>query len=211
LRQARYSPSTECHCNFLRNIPQLICARQSSDDQLCAGIVALPVEPWQRLFTYVGGWGMPWLETLGSETTPSADEIIRRLAFHIHHRTLDPITAEVVLRSARITRKTLSRYCAYREPQAKVGADLHANGPRRLDLYCQICVAIGENPGKVLWAATVAGDYTSMLVLLSAELHLQQTLIVTGALGLPNTATTRLVSPGDRRLESDQAPRLASS
>lgn len=137
---------------------------------------------------------MPWPDSIGSDANPSVDQIIRRLAFHIHRRTLDPAVAEQVLQRARITRKTLSRYCAYRPAELSAGSDLHANGPRRLDLYYQICVAIGENPGKVLWAATVAGDYASMLVLLDAEVHLQQTLRVSGGFGGPNTATTRLVS-----------------
>ena len=119
--------------------------------------------------------------------------------------------ADHVLRSARITRKTLTRYGAHRVPDDRVGIDLHANGPRRLDLYYQICVAIGENPGKVLWAATVAGDYPSMLVLLSAELHLQQTLLVSGALGLPNTATTRMVSAAGERQEEPGDLRHAAS
>lgn len=137
---------------------------------------------------------MPWPESVGSDADPPVDQIIRRLAFHIYRRTLDPVVADQVLRLARITRKTLTRYCAYRPTDLSAGSDLHANGPRRLDLYYQICVAIGENPGKVLWAATVAGDYPSMLVLLNAEVHLQQTLVVSSGLGGPNTATTRLVS-----------------
>lgn len=137
---------------------------------------------------------MPWPEGVGSNGNPTADQIIRRLAFHIHQRTLDPLVAERVLRMARITRKTLTRYSAHRQTELSETSDMHANGPRRLDLYYQICVAIGENPGKVLWAATVAGDYPSMLVLLEAEVHLQQTLRVSGGLGGPNTATTRLVS-----------------
>ena len=141
---------------------------------------------------------MPWGDSVGAMGAPSVDQIIRRLAFHIHRRTLDPAVADQVLRSVNITRKTLSRYCSHRAPGEGGGVDLHANGPRRLDLYYQICVAMGENPGKVLWAATVAGDYDSMLAVLRAELHLQQTLIVSGDLGLPNTATTRLVLPHER-------------
>lgn len=147
---------------------------------------------------------MPWPEC-GSNVVPTADQIIRRLAFHIHRRTLDPSVAEQVLRRARITRKTLTRYSAYRAADLSAGSDLHANGPRRLDLYYQICIAIGENPGKVLWAATVAGDYASMLVLLNAEVHVQQTLFVSSVLGGPNTATTRLVS-----MEAGDAPQLAA-
>ena len=137
---------------------------------------------------------MPWPTSIGSNAVPTADQIIRRLAFHIHRRTLDPAVADQVLRLARITRKTLTRYSAYRQADLSVGSDLRSQGPRRLDLYYQICIAIGENPGKVLWAATVAGDYASMLVLLNAEVHLQQNLVVSGGLGGPNTATTRLVS-----------------
>ena len=147
---------------------------------------------------------MPWPEC-GSNAVPTADQIIRRLAFHIHRRTLDPRVAEQVLRLARITRKTLNRYSAYRSADLSTGSDLHANGPRRLDLYYQICIAIGENPGKVLWAATVAGDYASMLVLLNAEVHVQQTLVVSNVLGGPNTATTRLVS-----MEAGDAPQLVA-
>lgn len=155
------------------------------------------------------GVAMGWPDSVRSDATPTVDQIIRRLAFHIYQRTLDPRVADHVLRAARITRKTLSRYCAYREPEARTNVDLHANGPRRLDLYYQICVAIGENPGKVLWAATVAGDYPSMLALLSAELHLQQTLVISGALGLPNTATTRLVSPGSQSRDPDSERHVA--
>lgn len=136
---------------------------------------------------------MPWTVGVGSGVNPSVDQIIRRLAFHIHRRTLDPEVAEAVLAKARITRKTLSRYCAYR-PIGRNVSDLHAYGPRRLDLYAHICMAMGENPGRVLWAATVAGDYASMLALLSAEVHLQHKLVVGGELGMPDTATTRLVS-----------------
>jgi hypothetical protein len=151
---------------------------------------------------------MPWREPAGAFGTPSVDQIIRRLAYHIHRRTLDPAVADQVLRTANITRKTLSRYCSHRAPGDGGGADLHANGPRRLDLYYQICVAMGENPGKVLWAATVAGDYDSMLAVLRAELHLQHTLVVSGELGLPNTATARLVSPSGH---SEQAVAVGAS
>ena len=149
---------------------------------------------------------MPWAKPTGSETNPSVDQIIRRLAYHMHHRTLEPEVAELVLKTARITRKTLNRYCAYRPTDFSATSDLHANGPRRLDIYYQICIAIGENPGKVLWAATVAGDYPSMLALLNAEVHLQQTLLVSGGLGMPNTATTRLVAMA----AGDAGPRHAS-
>jgi hypothetical protein len=137
---------------------------------------------------------MSWPHTLGSNGTPSVDQIIRRLAYHIHRRTLDPDVAEHVLKVVNVTRKTLARYCSHRPPQERGVNDLHAGGPRRLDLYYEICVALGENPGKVLWAATVAGDYDSMLAVLKAELHLKQTLVISGSLGLPNTATTLLVS-----------------
>jgi hypothetical protein len=139
---------------------------------------------------------MAWPHTLGSNETPSVDQIIGRLAYHLHRRILEPEVAEHVLKVVNVTRKTLARYCSHRPPAERTTVDLHANGPRRLDLYYQICVAMGENPGKVLWAATVAGDYPSMLALLSAELHLQQTLVISGGLGLPNTATTRIVSAG---------------
>jgi hypothetical protein len=139
---------------------------------------------------------MSWPHALGSKETPSVDQVIGRLAYHLHRRIREPDVAEHVLRVVHVTRKTLARYCSHRPPAERTTVDLHANGPRRLDLYYQICVAVGENPGKVLWAATVAGDYPSMLALLSAELHLQQTLVISGGLGLPNTATTRLVSAG---------------
>jgi len=149
----------------------------------------------------LGGDDMPWSVGAGSGVNPSVDQIIRRLAFHIHRRTLDPDVAEKVLATARITRKTLSRYSAYR-PIGRNVSDLHAFGPRRLDLYAQICMAMDENPGRVLWAATVAGDYASMLALLSAEVHLQHKLMVGGVLGSPDTATTRVVAQGGQPLET---------
>lgn len=147
---------------------------------------------------------MSWPHTLGSNGTPSVDQIIRRLAYHIHRRTLDPEVAEHVLRTVNVTRKTLARYCSHRPPDERNGNDLHASGPRRLDLYYEICIALGENPGKVLWAASVAGNYDSMLTVLRAELHLKQTLVVSGELGLPHTATTLLVSGPDPAAMNDR-------
>lgn len=121
---------------------------------------------------------MDWPEGLRSDTTPGADKVVLRLAFYLHHRLREPAAAERVLGTARISRKTLTRYTTYEPPTLAAGGDLHDAGPRRLDLYVAICQALGENPGRVLWAASVAGDYPSMLAILHAEVRLRPRLVV---------------------------------
>jgi len=136
---------------------------------------------------------MSWPENPREGGAPSVELIVRRLAYHIHQRTLEPETAARVALTARITRKTLARYATYRPAAATGAGDLHAPGPRRLDLYAAICLALGENPGKVLWAATVAGDYPSMLAVLSADVHLQHRLVISDPAAGPDTATLTIV------------------
>lgn len=138
---------------------------------------------------------MGWPQDHGHGGAPSVELIMLRLAYHICQRTLEPETAARVARTARITRKTLARYAAYRPAAATEAGDLHAAGPRRLDLYAAICLALGENPGKVLWAATVAGDYPSMLAVLGAEVHLRHRLVISDPAAGPDTVTLTLEPP----------------
>jgi len=137
---------------------------------------------------------MSWPEALGGSGAPSVEQVLLRLAFHIHQRTRDAATAEAVMRRARITRKTLARYGWHRPSEPRAAGDLHAAGPRRLDLYAAICLAMGENPGKVLWAATVGGDYASMLALLSAEVHLRPRLLLVDTPDAPDTTRLEVVA-----------------
>jgi len=136
---------------------------------------------------------MSWPESPREGDAPGVELILRRLAYHIHQRTLEPEAAARVARTARITRKTLARYATHRPAAATDPGDLHAPGPRRLDLYVSICLALGENPGKVLWAATVAGDYPSMLAVLGAEVHLQHRLVIADPVAGPDTATLTII------------------
>lgn len=114
-------------------------------------------------------------------------------SYHIHQRTRDPQVAEAVLRGARITRKTLARYACHQPPELRAGGDLHSAGPRRLDLFAAICLAMGENPGRALWAATVGGDYPSMLALLHAEVHLRPRLLISDPVAGPDSAQLEVV------------------
>lgn len=131
---------------------------------------------------------MSWPVTLGVGCAPSIEQILLRLAYHIHHRLHDAEVAEAVARKARITRKTLARYACYRPPDLTATGDQHAAGPRRLDLFAAICEAMDENPGRVLWAATASGDYPSMLALLHAEVHVRPRLLIAEPGAGPDTA-----------------------
>lgn len=136
---------------------------------------------------------MSWPAALGGDGAPSVEQILLRLAFHIHHRTRDTDVAEAVLRGARITRRTLTRYGCHQPPEPCAEGDLHATGPRRLDLYAAICLAMGENPGKVLWAAMVGGDYPSMLALLGAEVHLRPRLLIVDTPDAPDSTQLEII------------------
>jgi len=132
---------------------------------------------------------MPWSKPRKPGGKPSADEIIPRLAYHINRRTLDPIVEAKVLEIVGIKRKTLKRYSDYTvsaEPD-------HNAGPRRLDIYYNICLAMGENPGLVLHAAIVAHNYQGMLMLLASELHAHHRYSVTDLTGEEIEASTTLV------------------
>ena len=134
---------------------------------------------------------MSWPDTLGAGSAPTVEQIILRLAYHIHQRTRDPEVADAVLRGARITRKTLGRYACYRLPD--LTGDLHGSGPRRLDRFAAICLALGENPGRGLWAASMSGDYPSMLALLGAEVRLRPRLLICDAADAAQTTQVEVV------------------
>ncbi len=132
---------------------------------------------------------MPWSKPRKPGGKPSADEIIPRLAYHIYRRTLDPVVEAQVLEGVGIRRKTLKRYSEYSvssEPD-------HNSGPRRLDIYYNICLAMGENPGLVLHAAIVAHNYEGMLTLLASELHAHHRYSVTDLTGEQIDASTTLI------------------
>lgn len=135
---------------------------------------------------------MKAVETWGGEAPPSVEQVLRRIAFHIRQRIAEPGMAERVTARARITRKTLARYASF-EPLAPTAADPRNGGPRRLDLFVAICRALDENPGKVLWAATLAADYAAMRTLLDAEVHLQRELRILAEPGGPRSLALRLV------------------
>ncbi|MFN3511885.1 MAG: hypothetical protein ACK41C_02485 [Phenylobacterium sp.] len=135
------------------------------------------------------------VETWGGDAPPSVEQVLRRIAFHIRQRIAEPGMAERVAARARITRKTLARYAAFDSPQAP--GEVRGAGPRRLDLFVAICRALDENPGKVLWAATLAADYPAMRILLEADVHLQRELQIVAEPGGPSSLALRLVrAPG---------------
>lgn len=145
----------------------------------------------------------PW----GGEGAPSVEQVLRRVAFHIRQRIAEPGVAERVAERARITRKTLARYAA---AEAQLSpADVRGAGPRRLDLFVAICRALDENPGKVLWAATLAGDYGAMRTLLEAEVHLQRELRIVAEPGGPRSLALRLVRGPDPATEAEGDGRAA--
>jgi CO/xanthine dehydrogenase FAD-binding subunit len=127
---------------------------------------------------------MSWPSPLGGDDAPTIEQIRLRLAYHIAQRTRDAAVAEAVLRNARITRRTLARYACHQPAEARAEGDLHGAGPRRLDLFAAICLAMGEDPGRVLWAATMSGDYPTMLMVLSAEVQLRPRLRVPESLDI---------------------------
>lgn len=136
---------------------------------------------------------MGWPVALGIGCAPNVEQTVLRLAYHIHHRVRDPDVAEAVVRGAKITRKTLARYACFQPPDLRETGDLHASGPRRLDVFAAICEAMGENPGRVLWAAAASGDYPSMLALLHAEVHMRPRLLVAEPGAGPDTAELEVV------------------
>lgn len=163
-----------------------------SNTEISADMFVTTCDSWKVRFRGLERY-MCWPNALGGDAAPSVAQIVLRLAYHLHLRTREPEVAEAVLRGARITRRTLSRYACYQPGAPTAAGDLHAAGPRRLDLYAAICLAMGENPGKVLWAATVAGDYASMLALLHAEVHLRPKLLIADPLAGPDSAELEVV------------------
>ena len=137
------------------------------------------------------------VDTWDGDGPPDVEQVLRRVAFHIRQRIAEPGVAERVTARARITRKTLSRYATVEALPTSL-ADPRGSGPRRLDLFIAICRALDENPGKVLWAATLAGDYAAMRTLLEAEVHLHRELRILAEPGGPRSLALRLVqgSPG---------------
>ncbi|MGA0608411.1 hypothetical protein ACO2Q0_20650 [Phenylobacterium sp. VNQ135] len=138
------------------------------------------------------------VDTWDGDAPPSVEQVLRRIAFHIRQRIAEPGVAERVAARARITRKTLSRYAAV-EALPTSTTDPRAAGPRRLDLFIAICRALDENPGKVLWAATLAADYPAMRTLLEADVHLHRELRIMAGPGGPRSLALQLVqrAPGD--------------
>lgn len=134
---------------------------------------------------------MKVVETWGGDGPPTVDQVLRRVAFHIRQRIAEPGVAERVAARARITRKTLARYAAFDPPRA--AGEVRGAGPRRLDLFVAICRALDENPGKVLWAATLAADYPAMRTLLEADVHLQRQLRILADPGGPRSLALQLV------------------
>lgn len=135
------------------------------------------------------------VETWGGDAPPSVEQVLRRIAFHIRQRIAEPGVAERVAARARVTRKTLARYAEFDPPHAT--GEVRGAGPRRLDLFVAICRALDENPGKVLWAATLATDYPAMRTLLEADVHLQRELRIVAEPGGPRSLALRLVrAPG---------------
>lgn len=121
---------------------------------------------------------------------PDVEQVLRRIAFYIRQRIAEPGVAERVAARARITRKTLARYSTF-DPLGLT--DARRAGPRRLDVFMAICRALDENPGKVLWAATLAADYPAMRTLLEAEVHLHREVRILAEPGGPRSLALKLV------------------
>lgn len=91
---------------------------------------------------------------------PDVEEVISRLAYYLSERTRKPAIEEQILKTTKINIATLRRY---RRTDPDAGRADVANGPRRLDVYYDICQAIGDNAGLVMWAASVSGSFEEML------------------------------------------------
>lgn len=151
---------------------------------------------------------MPWSSPRRTGEPPTADEVIRRLAYHIYRRTADPQLEQLVRLKANVCSKTLRRYRAYQRESLRIDSN---NGPRRLDIYYSICLAMGENPGLVLWAATASSDYDGMLALMASEvqLHHRVTVIDAGGQTSEGCATVRVQSAASSRGEFGVEPSLS--
>jgi len=151
---------------------------------------------------------MPWSKPRKLGEPPNADEVIRRLAYHISRRLADPELEEIVVKRAGVSRRTLKRYSAYQPEVLRLDA---YNGPRRLDAYYSICLAMGENPGMVLWAAAASEDYQGMVALMSSEVQVRHRLSFTGEHGDTQVgcATVVVKTAGPGREHHDVEPTLS--
>ena len=151
---------------------------------------------------------MPWSKPLRPGAPPCADEVIRRLAYHIHHRTSDPGLEERVRSEANICRKTLRRYSAYQGDALRLDAN---NGPRRLDVYYRICLALGENPGLVLWAATASSDYGVMVALMASEVEVRHRMTILDVRGEAQEACASVLVRPHRLRDGQDEPRCPAA
>jgi len=113
---------------------------------------------------------MPWSQSTGRKDGFDAERTIARLSYHIDRRCKDLAVFNQIVERTGIAKTTLHRYRRYSEileGRDKAG-DLP--GPRKIPQFLQVCEAMGENPGKVIYAAMISDSYATMVTILEADL-----------------------------------------
>jgi hypothetical protein len=97
--------------------------------------------------------------------------MLSRVAYHISRQLSDADNRNIVRERTGIHERTLRRYAAYNlDKQGRLDVK---NGPRKTEILLQICAALSENAGLVLWAAMTATSYPEMLTLLQSPLYVR--------------------------------------
>lgn len=132
---------------------------------------------------------MPWTEVLGSDADEGQNEaLLRRLAWYIASRA--ETHREQILKNARISDRSLRRYASFRrDPSAKRGSQ----GPQKLSEFFSVCLAIGDDPARVILAAQYSTSPDAFERLLRCGLLAEDTLQLVPSGGKQPTSHTRLI------------------
>jgi hypothetical protein len=111
---------------------------------------------------------MPWARAIDPDRGLDTELIIARLSYHIDRRCADRKVCNQIIEIARIDATTLRNY--RRHEDVLNGTKNKLVGPRKLSVFLQVCAAMGDNPGLVLYAAMHSESYTAMVRLLESDL-----------------------------------------
>ena len=113
---------------------------------------------------------MPWSQATGRKEGYDAERTIARLSYHIDRRCSDRAMFNQIIERTRIAPSTLNRYRRYQDILGGNPNVADLSGPRKLAQFLRVCEAMGENPGKVIYAAMISESYPTMLAVLEADL-----------------------------------------
>lgn len=101
--------------------------------------------------------------------TVTPDELCRRLAFYIDKRCERGRGVQLIDAGV-IGRTTLNRWRRWQDP------DDPEAGPTRMDVFFRVCLALGDNPGKVIMAAAASQTEACFWRHLHGTYHLVDTI-----------------------------------